>query len=169
MTLDPRDEVVQMFVSQIYTRSEETFQPWQACIMGLVVDNNNCAIGDVEESLTELAERGYKRHVYKIDDGTGTLTVVHAAKRSPETDVERAAVLEQAGAGSSGLVRLASMAENGFRAKVTGFDIGDCVCVTGRFRTNNKTGEVVLMANHVQKVDDPNIEIDRILRMDKGK
>ena len=107
--------------------------------------------------------------MYKIDDGTGTLTVVHAAKRSPETDVERAAVLEQAEAVSSGLGRLASMAEKGFRAKVTGFDIGDCVCVTGRFRTNNKTGEVVLMANHVQRVDDPNIEMDRILRMDGGK
>ena len=126
--------------------------------------------GNVDESLTELAERGYKRHVYKIDDGTGTLTVVHAAKRSPETDVERAAVLEQqAGSGNSGLGRLGSIAERGFRAKVTGFDIGDCVCITGRFRTNNKTGEVVLMANHVQKVDDPNVEIDRILRMDKGK
>ena len=119
--------------------------------------------------MTELAEKGYKRHVYKIDDGTGTLTVVHAAKRSPETDVERAAVLDQAGAGSSGLGRLASIAERGFRAKVTGFNIGDCICVTGRFRTNNKTGEVVLMANQVQKVDDPNIEIDRILRMDGGK
>ena len=83
--------------------------------------------------------------------------------------MERAAVLEQAGAGSSGLGSLASMAEKGFRAKVTGFDIGDCVCITGRFRTSNKTGEVVLMANHVLKVDDPNIEIDRILRMDKGK
>ena len=125
--------------------------------------------GDVEESLTELAEKGYKRHVYKIDDGTGTLTVVHAAKRSCETDVERAAVLEQAGASSSGLGRLAGVAEKGFRAKVMGFDIGDCVCVTGRFRTSNKTGEVVLFANHIQKVDDPNIEVDRILRMDGGK
>ena len=123
----------------------------------------------MEESLTELAERGYKRHVYKIDDGTGTLTVVHAAKRSRETDVERAAVLEQASAGSSGLGRLSSMAEKGFRAKVMGFDIGDCLCVTGRFRSSNKTGEVVLFANHVQKVDDPNIEVDRILRMDGGK
>ena len=120
--------------------------------------------------MTELAEKGYKRHVYKIDDGTGTLTVVHAAKRSPETDVEKAAVLEQqAGSGNSGLGRLASIAERGFRAKVTGFDIGDCVCVTGRFRTSNKTGEVVLFANHIQKVDDPNIEVDRILRMDGGK
>ena len=105
----------------------------------------------MEESLTELAERGYKRHVYKIDDGTGTLTVVHAAKRSRETDVERAAVLEQASAGSSGLGRLSSMAEKGFRAKVMGFDIGDCLCVTGRFRSSNKTNEVVLYANHVQK------------------
>ena len=119
--------------------------------------------------MTELAERGYKRHVYKIDDGTGTLTVVHAAKRSRETDVERAAVLEQASADSSGLGRLSSMAEKGFRAKVTGFDIGDCLCLTERFRSSNKTGEVVLMANHVQRVDDPNIEMDRILRMDKGK
>ena len=48
-------------------------------------------------------------------------------------------------------------------------NIGDCLCVTGRVRSSNKTGEVVLFANHVQKVDDPNIEVDRILRLDGGK
>ena len=47
-----------------------------------------------------------------------------------------------------------------------GFSVGDCVSVTGRFRRSLRTpGEVVIMANHVQKVDNPNVEIDRILML----
>ena len=66
--------------------------------MGLVVDIGG-AVGVVDDdvSLTELAESSrHRRHVYKIDDGTGVVTVIHTALKPPAPDAA-ALYLERAG------------------------------------------------------------------------
>ena len=65
--------------------------------MGLVVDVRGAGAGiDDDVSLTELAESSrHRRHVYKIDDGTGVVTVIHTALK-PAPDAA-ALYLERAG------------------------------------------------------------------------
>ena len=67
--------------------------------MGLVVDVGGAGVGvDDDVSLTELAESSrHRRHVYKVDDGTGVVMVIHTALKPPAAPDAAALYLERAG------------------------------------------------------------------------
>jgi len=179
-SVDPRDVVREVFISQISGDSNPSMPIGQVSLMGLIVDSNSTVDFCREEGLTlaELAEKRWsnKPHVYKIDDGTGVLPVVHFIKWD-QKELERASVLEAAIEAEAGeetrrlrgrhqpaiQSKMLARTVQGFRDRLGGFPIGTMVSVTGRHRYQR--GELAIMANHVQKVTDPNMEVERIMRL----
>ena len=49
-----------------FSQDLECYQPWQAGVMGLIVDNNQVVHDMDEATLTELAESARKHHTYKV-------------------------------------------------------------------------------------------------------
>ena len=155
---DQRNVIKEVFVSEIASETNKETSVNQVSLMGVVTDSS----APTEDlTLTELVERfgTGKPHIYKIDDGTGVISVIHFPRRH-EMDLERAAVLEQATSRGEG----GAMLQKTLKASVAhygGFAIGTSVHVTGKYRY--KRGEVTVVASSVQNVIDPNHEIQRIL------
>ncbi len=176
----------QVFIAELKNASREQIEaakatrPIKVCIVGVVV--GVAAPADINSDSAE----GRRPVGYHVDDGTGVIKVVHflqdRIRRQGQSKVKvrleraRKAFADKKQDGSipermrKQLGDMLTDAKERLEESRVEMSVGDCVEVRGRVQRYRDENEV--LAFNVRKVEDPNDEVDRVIRMqelsDKG-
>ena len=157
-----------LWASEIRALEVEPEERQNVCLLGVVVHVN--APADLEDSRKPIS--------YQVDDGTGVIRVSHFLQKRLVEQGETNLVdrMEHSRALSRRLMEAEPHMEESLKSVAkevsemvessrSEFPIGTCVEVKGRVQKFNEQNEV--LAFTVRKVEDANIELDRILTMEK--